>query len=537
MPVEYTNIVNNTTTQSVEKSYLLALSYISSLSSLIKKERSCNSSPEINDEDDESNIKTSKCFSTLIEVLNLNQTIEKWNITFLPGVLRKIDLEKKSKSREDKLKTKTFSNSFDALLNEVKIYLEKNSKDNKSVKLKTSVCTEESDDNIVADFKTVHFNPLNLVDGGFLKVSVQYEQHSSPSAILSPREPVDNINSSQIRRNHHNSSPIPSPSICKRLLQLSKLKISNKSFGDPDSLDQEEKSCSRSSIQSRFSSVSSCSSPKSVLYGSFVGRFEDSMLAGKLSTKPSKPVEFICDIGVISVKKGKSSNNRKSNIKCPPHLVFPFSAYFYDVEPANYNGTPYVGLINLANDIDINYDMSFLSASSLPSASIDPPGSYRIPYKGQIQVMIKNLHKTAVKVFLVPYDLHDMPVSTRTFIRQKIYKENAEKKRTLAYAIHLQFICVGQEVGESIQSTEDGNISPDSLNVKSPPPTRIRKRIYLYKSIRVVFCNRNDDEKVFIVYDTPSSSSSNDMPSNIFGDEDFEKDSHINNQTRYLSFK
>jgi len=52
---------------------------------------------------------------------------------------------------------------------------------------------------------------------------------------------------------------------------------------------------------------------------------------------------------------------------------------------------------------------------------VAPKGGYRIPQQGQLQVIIKNPHKTAVKLFLIPYDLPDMQPGHKTFIRQRSY--------------------------------------------------------------------------------------------------------------------
>ncbi|KAG0334248.1 hypothetical protein BG000_008485 [Podila horticola] len=99
------------------------------------------------------------------------------------------------------------------------------------------------------------------------------------------------------------------------------------------------------------------------------------------------------------------------------------------------------------------------------------PGGMRIPLRGQVQVVIKNPNKTAVKVFLVPYDFSDMPPGTKTFLRQKHYSTgpgmgpSSGQGGTLRYAIHLQFCC--------------------------PAPGYV----YLYRSIRVVFANRVPDGK------------------------------------------
>lgn len=108
-----------------------------------------------------------------------------------------------------------------------------------------------------------------------------------------------------------------------------------------------------------------------------------------------------------------------------------------------------------------------------------PQGGYRIPQQGQIQLVIKNPNKTAVKLFLVPYDLRDMQAGSKTFVRQKcfatteregndfpIHKECAQiGKQSLRYLIHLHICCPS------------------------------KGRYYLYRNIRVVFANRVPDGK------------------------------------------
>lgn len=110
-------------------------------------------------------------------------------------------------------------------------------------------------------------------------------------------------------------------------------------------------------------------------------------------------------------------------------------------------------------------------------------GCYRIPQKGQLQIVIKNPNKTAVKLFLVQYDLRDMEPGTKTFIRQKSYSapgaglagdevaakgvsvSDHKEKDSLRYLIHLHIVCPS------------------------------RGRYYLFKNIRVVFANRVPDGK------------------------------------------
>jgi hypothetical protein len=184
-----------------------------------------------------------------------------------------------------------------------------------------------------------------------------------------------------------------------------------------------------------------------------VGSYEESILNGRMSTTPSRPLNFLAQIGVLGIGKCKQS------LRCPAHVSLPFPAYFYSV--GDYDSpSPYVGQI----------DLDALAASSKPGTV--GGGSYRIPQRGQLQIVIKNPNKTAVKLFLVPYDLRDMEPGTKTFIRQKSYSVGerdmvvkGKEKDSLRYLIHIHILCPS------------------------------RGRYYLFKSLRVVFANRVPDGK------------------------------------------
>jgi hypothetical protein len=245
-----------------------------------------------------------------------------------------------------------------------------------------------------------------------------------------------------------------------------------------------------------------------------------------MSTSPSKPLDFTAQIGVLG--KGKC----KANLKCPPHIAVPFPAVFYSYPTSGAgrsisddNPSPYVGLIDLENAISQstarqerkkrsyehlpteNKDSRVLAASSNESGQprkrekrssrseglkTPPGGSYRIPQRGQLQIVIKNPNKTAVKLFLVPYDLDGMEPGSKTFIRQRSYSagpiidmpltarknfgtdrpeaslnftDDPKDKPTLRYLIHLNICCTS------------------------------KGRFYLYSTIRVVFANRVPDGK------------------------------------------
>ena len=247
-----------------------------------------------------------------------------------------------------------------------------------------------------------------------------------------------------------------------------------------------------------------------------VGSYEESILRGRMSTTPSKPLDFVAQIGVLG--KGDC----KPSLKCPPHVSIPFPAVFYSYSSGIHNGpepSPYVGMLDLENTLKKNdepdapvarrrrkhqHDQEHTKNLTLNPAEHNdqdhdkahrrqhklhkrttataPTGSYRIPEIGQLQIVIKNPNKTAVKLFLVPYDLSDMPPGTKTFIRQRSYSAGPiidqpisnltrfpdvgiMEKPILRYLIHLN-IC----------STQKG-------------------RCYLYGGIRVVFANRVPDGK------------------------------------------
>ncbi|KAI6087794.1 hypothetical protein F4821DRAFT_235243 [Hypoxylon rubiginosum] len=270
-------------------------------------------------------------------------------------------------------------------------------------------------------------------------------------------------------------------------------------------------------LRSRRPSYSSDISP--LQHASMVGSYEESILRGRMSTTPSKPLDFLAQIGVLGLGKCKSS------LRCPPHVTLPFPAVFYSYASSSHGRSkeedgpsPYVGQIDLENGLP-NQEEDARAKRKKQTRALDvldkrmaeddragtnqrpglplerdpskaqrpkrrsdsprapPGGSYRIPEKGQIQIIIKNPNKTAVKLFLVPYDLAGMEPGTKTFIRQRSYsagpiidnmpemKDETANRPILRYLAHLHICCPS------------------------------KGRYYLYKSIRVVFANRVPDGK------------------------------------------
>ncbi|KAL4795653.1 hypothetical protein BDV19DRAFT_362391 [Aspergillus venezuelensis] len=259
-----------------------------------------------------------------------------------------------------------------------------------------------------------------------------------------------------------------------------------------------------------------------------VGSYEESILRGRMSTCPSKPLDFTAQIGVLGKSKGKSS------LKCPPHVTVSFPAVFYSYSTSGNGRTisddspsPYVGMIDLENSLpkesssnnrrrrrhqspgessrmnheDVTHgkhnDQESLRRREKRHRRTETPksppgGCYRIPEQGQLQVMIKNPNKTAVKLFLVPYDLSDMEPGTKTFIRQRSYSAGPILDMPLSARSNY-----GTDRPEaSLTNSDDPNDKPVlryliHLNICCPS----RGRYYLHSSIRVVFANRVPDGK------------------------------------------
>ncbi|KAF2262156.1 hypothetical protein CC78DRAFT_324598 [Lojkania enalia] len=282
-------------------------------------------------------------------------------------------------------------------------------------------------------------------------------------------------------------------------------------------------------VQSRGSSFSSDISP--LHHAPMVGSYEESILRGRMSTTPSRPLNFVAQIGVLG--KGQC----KSNLRCPPHVTVPFPAVFYSYN--NGNGrisdepSPYVGLVDLENSLSPPKECSEASRRkrrhALPNTDQDdlvlrpnaldeysaspsndelrrrekkkrrsaspkapPGGSYRIPQQGQLQIVIKNPNKTAVKLFLVPYDLSDMEPGQKTFIRQRSYSAGPIIDMPMSSRKNL-----GTDRPEAaLSNSDDPNDRPIlryliHLHICCPS----KGRYFLYKSIRVVFANRVPDGK------------------------------------------
>ncbi|KAM0737017.1 Atos-like protein A [Formica fusca] len=150
-----------------------------------------------------------------------------------------------------------------------------------------------------------------------------------------------------------------------------------------------------------------------------LGSFEESALNGRLEP--------------VSTVHGFTAELGASGSFCPKHQKLPVTVFFYTLGDNDKVSTPYLAHINLEKK------------------------GYQVPRNGTIQVTLLNPLGTVVKMFVVLYDLSDMPPRSHTFLRQRTLRD-----KTLRYLVHLRFM-----------SSKSG-------------------RIYLHTDIRMIICRKSD---------------------------------------------
>ncbi|XP_029430970.1 protein FAM214A isoform X2 [Rhinatrema bivittatum] len=193
---------------------------------------------------------------------------------------------------------------------------------------------------------------------------------------------------------------------------------------------------------------------------SLLGNFEESVLNYRLEP-----------LGIVD---GFKAEVGASGVFCPTHLTLPVEVSFYSVSDDN-APSPYMGVITLE--------------------SLGKRG-YRVPPSGTIQVTLFNPNKTVVKMFVVIYNLQEMPANHQTFLRQRTFsvpvkrdvngnvnKENVQQteERILRYLIHLRF-----------QSSKSG-------------------KIYLHRDVRLLFSRKSMEVDSGAAYELQSYT---DAPTN-----------------------
>ncbi|CAH1976584.1 unnamed protein product [Acanthoscelides obtectus] len=163
-----------------------------------------------------------------------------------------------------------------------------------------------------------------------------------------------------------------------------------------------------------------------------LGSFEESVLNGRLEP--------------VSTVHGFTAELGASGSFVPKHLVLPVTVFFYTLGDNDKVSAPYLGHINLGKK------------------------GYNVPKRGTLQVTLFNPLGTVIKMFVIMYDLSDMPPNSQTFIRQRTLYMPMNCKDTniewgpkwLRYLIHLRF-----------QSSKSG-------------------KIYLHTDIRMIIFRKSD---------------------------------------------
>uniref|UniRef100_UPI00358F5F5D atos homolog protein A isoform X2 n=1 Tax=Myxine glutinosa TaxID=7769 RepID=UPI00358F5F5D len=192
-----------------------------------------------------------------------------------------------------------------------------------------------------------------------------------------------------------------------------------------------------------------------------LGTFEESVLNLRL------PV-----MGTVS---GFLAQLGASGAFCPSHVSLPVHVYFFHIADDG-SPSPYLGILSLR---PLGYR------------------GYHVPRAGTIQVTLFNPNKTVVKMFVVMYNLRDMPPNHQTFLRQRTFS-----------------VPVARQTGMALVGTERA-LPPTKTGLRYLVHLRFVSsksgKIYLHRDIRLLFSRKSTEIDSGVAYELKSYT---EMPQN-----------------------
>lgn len=164
-----------------------------------------------------------------------------------------------------------------------------------------------------------------------------------------------------------------------------------------------------------------------------LGSFEESALNGRLEP--------------VSTVHGFTAELGASGSFCPKHRKLPVTVFFYTLGDNDKVSTPYLVCtfytflfffppLIFEQNVFLNRESDSCFFFFQAHINLGKKG-YQVPRSGTIQVTLLNPLGTVVKMFVVLYDLSDMPPRSHTFLRQRTLRD-----KTLRYLVHLRCVSI-----------------------------------------------------------------------------------------------
>ena len=205
---------------------------------------------------------------------------------------------------------------------------------------------------------------------------------------------------------------------------------------------------------------------------------------------PSAPVAFTLHLGVTA------SEPCPPSLRGLPSIRLPFEARWYEL-----NG-PYTGTASI---LDYYASLPLAGGAVAESSSIFTSSQrrygYRVPPKGQLQLVIANGQNTPIKHFLIPYDLQDMDFREQTICRQ-------------VWNSHTRPPVSKRETEFSAANHPESNVEPDAL-----PSIQMKYRETLRYAVELHFVAPPQTPLYRRCPNPPKKQPANVIQSNIAGSE------------------